>query len=858
MYLGDDVDGRACADAGPDASVLDIDGLDVALRRLPGAVRHRPSRRPRRDRVDHRGQRCRQVDAAQDDRRSRADRCGAHHLRRHVARRRCPPTVASQPGIALVPEGRRIFPSLTVEENIAIGAHARSDRGRGTRKRVLDAFPLLERVAEAQQRRPVGWRAAGARHRPRADVEPRSAAPRRGVARPGADRREAGVPGDPGDQGAGHDGAASSSRTSTRRSQSPIASTACSKVGSSLAGRARRGHQGADHRRATSACRRTRSRGAEGSARDLGQRRSCRASCSAASTRCSPPVCRWRSASCASSTSPTATSPSSLRSSRCRCSTRWSINPLHRARRRPAAGVRDRLPPAAADLRPCHRCRPRVSDRRDVRSRRSSSRTCSTRSTRPTRRASTSAGLETSSIKITDTISIGWLPLITLLCADRRARRPGAVHEAHEDSGGRSERPPTIADAARLMGIDVRTHLRRRHGAGGRDRGPRRGVWRGSLLVRSRSSARQRLIFAFEAVVIGGLGSLWGTLIGGIILGVSQSIGRQIDPQWGELAGHARVPDRAGRSGRPACSGRASCDEPTSRVSHVEVAREHDVRAVVAGRGRLAVIVPCGACRRGAMRRCNARWSSCSRCCRWRRCGTCWPGSPAWCRWASRRSSASAPTRWSPSSTCTARTCTSSVPISALIAAVLSVPLGLVAFRLSGSYFAIGTWVLAEVVSLVIIQQTSLGAGNGVSLEVAGYDLETRQRRDVLARPDRRRRRSVAAGLPDPAVAASVCRCRRSATTRPAARGLGANVYRTRFMRVGRRRVLDGVHRRGVLPRPTCGCSPRDSFSVVQWTAPIIFIVVIGGIGTIEGPIIGAVLYYFLPRPLRRSRDLRT
>ena len=47
-----------------------------------------------------------------------------------------------------------------------------------------------------------------------------------------------------------------------------------------------------------------------------------------------------------------------------------------------------------------------------------------------------------------------------------------------------------------------------------------------------------RLIFGFEAVIIGGLGSMWGTLAGGIVLGVSQGIGRQIDPQWGELVGH--------------------------------------------------------------------------------------------------------------------------------------------------------------------------------------------------------------------------------------------------------------------------------------------------------------------------------
>jgi branched-chain amino acid transport system permease protein len=47
-----------------------------------------------------------------------------------------------------------------------------------------------------------------------------------------------------------------------------------------------------------------------------------------------------------------------------------------------------------------------------------------------------------------------------------------------------------------------------------------------------------RLIFGFEAVIIGGLGSLWGTLAGGVILGVSQAIGAQIDPGWQLLAGH--------------------------------------------------------------------------------------------------------------------------------------------------------------------------------------------------------------------------------------------------------------------------------------------------------------------------------
>jgi branched-chain amino acid transport system permease protein len=47
-----------------------------------------------------------------------------------------------------------------------------------------------------------------------------------------------------------------------------------------------------------------------------------------------------------------------------------------------------------------------------------------------------------------------------------------------------------------------------------------------------------QLIFAFEAVVIGGLGSLWGTFAGGVILGVAQTVGAQIDPSWSVLSGH--------------------------------------------------------------------------------------------------------------------------------------------------------------------------------------------------------------------------------------------------------------------------------------------------------------------------------
>jgi branched-chain amino acid transport system permease protein len=47
-----------------------------------------------------------------------------------------------------------------------------------------------------------------------------------------------------------------------------------------------------------------------------------------------------------------------------------------------------------------------------------------------------------------------------------------------------------------------------------------------------------RLIFAFEAVIIGGLGSLWGMLLGGMVLGIAQAIGAALSPTWQILAGH--------------------------------------------------------------------------------------------------------------------------------------------------------------------------------------------------------------------------------------------------------------------------------------------------------------------------------
>jgi len=64
------------------------------------------------------------------------------------------------------------------------------------------------------------------------------------------------------------------------------------------------------------------------------------------------------------------------------------------------------------------------------------------------------------------------------------------------------------------------------------------GVFMGIRASFDPSLGPEQLIFAFESVIIGGLGSLWGTLMGGMILGISQSVGARFSPSWQLLAGH--------------------------------------------------------------------------------------------------------------------------------------------------------------------------------------------------------------------------------------------------------------------------------------------------------------------------------
>jgi branched-chain amino acid transport system permease protein len=64
------------------------------------------------------------------------------------------------------------------------------------------------------------------------------------------------------------------------------------------------------------------------------------------------------------------------------------------------------------------------------------------------------------------------------------------------------------------------------------------GVFLGMRTQFTPGSGDTTLIFAFEAVIVGGLGSLWGTLAGGVALGVAQAVGAQVNPSYGVLFGH--------------------------------------------------------------------------------------------------------------------------------------------------------------------------------------------------------------------------------------------------------------------------------------------------------------------------------
>ena len=144
-------------------------------------------------------------------------------------------------------------------------------------------------------------------------------------------------------------------------------------------------------------------------------------------------------------------------------------------------------------------------------------------------------GIETASLAL-GPVAVGWFPLITLAVAVLIL--VGLQLLIGRTSAGRAFRATSDdQETAELMGIDNR----RLYGlamALSLAVVAVAGVFLGIRTTFTFSSGPDRLLFAFEAVIIGGLGSLWGTLVGGAVLGVAQTVGAKLSPGWGVLGGH--------------------------------------------------------------------------------------------------------------------------------------------------------------------------------------------------------------------------------------------------------------------------------------------------------------------------------
>jgi len=182
------------------------------------------------------------------------------------------------------------------------------------------------------------------------------------------------------------------------------------------------------------------------------------------------------------------------------------------------------------------------------------------------------------------------------------------------------------------------------------------------------------------------------------------------------------------------------------------------------------------------------------------------------------------------------------------IGALVAVPVALLIFRLRGAYFAIGTWVVAEVFRLLASQVSALGGGSGVSLPASV----------VLAMAPSRQMREfemywLALFLTVATLAAIfvLLRSRRGLALTAirdnelAAQSTGIGVWGIKFAVY----VLTGFGTAMVgafIFLQKLRISPDTAFSVNDWTAFVIFITVIGGIGRIEGPIIGTIIFFAL------------
>jgi branched-chain amino acid transport system permease protein len=184
-----------------------------------------------------------------------------------------------------------------------------------------------------------------------------------------------------------------------------------------------------------------------------------------------------------------------------------------------------------------------------------------------------------------------------------------------------------------------------------------------------------------------------------------------------------------------------------------------------------------------------------------------------------------------------------SVPLAGLIAAAFALPTAALVFRFQGGYFAVGTWAVAEVFRLLVANTGALGRGTGRTLK-AVFPL-ARETRELVTYY-----LALALGVAALVGIYAFLRARFGLglmavrDSEGASETLGVDVFRTKLAVYVLAAFGTGATG-AVIYLNLLRISPDAAFSI-NWTAATIFIVVIGGIGTLEGPLIGAVVFFVL------------
>ncbi|WP_305986084.1 branched-chain amino acid ABC transporter permease [Roseibium sp. MMSF_3544] len=192
------------------------------------------------------------------------------------------------------------------------------------------------------------------------------------------------------------------------------------------------------------------------------------------------------------------------------------------------------------------------------------------------------------------------------------------------------------------------------------------------------------------------------------------------------------------------------------------------------------------------------------------------------------------------------------IPLAGILGAIVAVPVAVLIFRLRGAYFAIGTWVIAEVFRLSFAQVSALGGGSGTSLPVGIV-------RSMASSRSMREATTywLALGMAILVIAVIylLLRSRNGLAltairdSEVASNSFGIDIWRHKFIVYV---VTAGLTAStgALIFLQKLRISPDAAFSVNDWTAFVIFIVVIGGIGTLEGPIIGVIVFFLLRETL--------